>query len=140
MKSEDFYNKSGVDKEILTEIINLFVVREKCARFLEFIESKKRYDDFLSELLNDARNFKPECLINLPGTQHTPEGILQNLNKSGAGSKAYLLCDNKEFDGATGNLDEILSLVGAEYLVYCLNSRLAYYVGHNADHYILRAV
>ncbi len=93
----------------------------------------------MDELLNDTRNFKPECLIELSGIEHTPERILLNLKKLGAGKMAYLVSTDDETDGTVGELEKILSLVHGEDIVYCLNSKLAYYAGHSAWHYILQA-
>lgn len=138
--SQDLYDRSRVNKEILTEIINLFVIKEKRARFLEFIESPKRYENFLDELLNDPRNLKPEYIIELSSNDQTVKMSLHKLRKLGAGKKAYLVSSNDEFDGIIGNVEEILYLVKGEGLVFCLGSSLAYYEGHENWRYILRAV
>ena len=138
--SLDIYDRSRVNKEILTEIVNLFVIPEKRSRFLGFIESPKRYDDFLWELLNDPRNLKPECIIELPNNEQFVESFSQQLRKLGAGDKAYLVSSNDEDDGKIGNLEEILSSVYGEGLVYCLDRNLGYYEGHENWRYILRAV
>jgi len=138
--SEDIYDRSRVNREILAEIINLFVIKEKQARFFEFIGSPKRYKDFLDELLNDPRNVKPECIIELRGSEQTIEILLQKLRKLGAGEKAYLVSDNDEIDGNIGSIEEMLSSVYGEGLVYCLGNRLAYYEGHENWRYILHAV
>lgn len=84
------------DKRILTEIINLFVIKQKRSRLLGFLESKKRYDDFLWELLHDPRNFDPKCIIQLPQQEQTPEIILQNLYKLGARNKCYIVSASLE--------------------------------------------
>ena len=138
--SLDIYDRSRVNKEILTEIVNLFVVKEKRSRFLEFIESPKRYDDFLWELLNDPRHLKPECIIELPGNEQTVEMFSRKLRKLGAGDEAYLISSNDEVDGKIGSLEETISSVYGEGLVYCLDSNLGYYEGHENWRYILRAV
>jgi hypothetical protein len=137
---EDIYDRSRVNKVVLAEIIHLFVIKEKRTRFLEFIESTKRYDDFLNELLNDPQNFKLECIIEVPNNEQYIEIISRKLRKLGAGVKAYLVSSNDEIDGNTGNLENILAFVGSEGLVFCLGTHLGYYEGHEGWRYILRAV
>jgi hypothetical protein len=136
--SEDIYDRSCVNRVVLAEIINLFVIKEKRARLLEFIASPKRYSGFLDELLNDPRNLKPECIIELPGDEQSVEIISKKLRNLGAGDKAYLVSNNDEFDGKIGKLEELLSLAAGEGLVYCLGARLGYYEGHENWRYILR--
>jgi hypothetical protein len=137
---EDIYDRSRVNKTILAEIINLFIIKEKPNRFLEFIESPKRYNNFLDELLNDPRNFKPDCIIEVPNNEQDIEIISRKLRKLGAGEKAYLVSSNDETDGNTGNLKETLASVNSEGLVFCLDTHLAYYEGHEGWRYILQAV
>ena len=121
---EDIYDRSRVNKLILTEIINLFIIKEKHARFLEFIDSPKRYDNFLHELLNDPRNIKPECIIEVPSNEQFVESFAEKLRQLGAGKKAYLVSSNDELDGKIGTLEEMLSAAASEGLVYCIGTRL----------------
>src|SRR4051812_24546402 len=97
-------DKNYVNREILRRIIELFVIKEKRQRLLEFMESPKRYDDFLHGVLRDTRNLKPECMIELPDNQQTVEIVLQKLRKLGAGKKAYLVSADDEVDGKTGRI------------------------------------
>ena len=129
-----------MNKQHLTEIIELFVVKEKRNRFSEFISSPKKYDDFLHELLNDPRNLNPKCVAEeLSGYQENSE-IIRKLQKLGAGKEAYLVSENWDVDGKSGNLEEIISLVnGGGDIVYCLGTKLGYYEGHENWRYILKA-
>ena len=130
-----------MNKGYLKEIVELFVVREKQSRFIEFIGSAKRYDDFLWELLNDPRNIKPECVSELPTTPIDPTKLTEKLRRLGAGTNAYLVSLNLDVDGKEGSLKEILSLVkGAGDLVYCVGSNLAYYEGHENWRWVLKAI
>ena len=136
-----------MDKQHLTKIIELFVIKDKRSRFLEFISSPngwdglpKKYRDFLHELLNDPRNINPKCIAeDLPSFQETSE-IVGKLRKMGAGKEAYLVSENWDVDGKSGTLEEIISLVsGSGDIVYCLGTKLGYYEGHENWRYILKA-
>lgn len=137
---EDIYDRSRINKIILAEIINLFVIKERRARLLEFVESPKRYKDFLWELLNDPRNLKPECIIEVPNNQQQIDFTIKKLRQFGAGENAYLISNNDEIDGNVGSLETILSSIYSEGLAYCLGSNLGYYEGHEGWRYILRTV
>jgi hypothetical protein len=128
-----------VNKKILTEIIKLFVIKEKQTRFLEFIESPKRYNDFVGELLRDPRNLKFELITEVPNNQQEFKEIAAKLKELGAKDKAYFVSNNYEDDGKIGKLEEILSLICDEGFVYCLDTNLAYYEGHESWRYILCA-
>jgi hypothetical protein len=136
-----------VNKQHLNKIVELFVVKDKQNRFLEFIASPdrwdgvpKKYGNFLHEFLNDPRNIKPNCIFEkLQGYQETSE-IVRKLTKLGASKEAYLVSENYEVDGKTGELEEILSSIsGQGDIVYCLGTTLGYYEGHENWRYILKA-
>lgn len=135
--TSEIYDQTRVNKQILTEIIKLFVIKEKQLRFLDFIESPKRYPDFLDELLNDPRNLKEELIIEAPNNQQDTDSIVKMLKKLGAKNKAYLVSQNDENDGKIGNLEEVIDLIGTEGFAYCLDTKLAYYEGHENWRYIL---
>jgi hypothetical protein len=129
-----------MNREYLAEIIKLFVVKEKHNRFLEFISSPKKYNDFLHELLNDPRNINPNCIAEeLQGYQESSE-IVRKLRKLGASKEAYLVSEDWDVDGKLGNLEDIIELVsGSGEIIYCLGTKLGYYEGHENWRYILQA-
>ena len=136
-------SKKEKNKKHLAEIIKLFVVKEKRDRFLSFIESPKRYDDFLDELLNDPRNLDPESIIEISNNEQAPEIILNKLQKLGASNLAYVVSLDRDADGKIGNLREIIfSEVGHSIgtIIYCVGSALGYYEDHENFRYILDAV
>jgi hypothetical protein len=139
VKSTFGCDTTNVNKTILTEIIKLFVVKEKQTRFLEFIESPKRYDDFLHEFLNDSRNLRKDCIIEIPSNQQIPELIAAQLYKLGAKKKSYLVSSNDKIDGKVGNLEDLINLIYMEGFIFCLETRLAYFEEHHAGRCILNA-
>lgn len=131
------------NKKYLAEIIKLFVVKEKQDRFLDFIESSKRYNDFLDELLNDPRNLNPHCLIEIPNNKQSPEVTLNQLQKLGARKQAYVVSLDWNADGKFGDLQEIIfSEAGHSIgtIIYCVGTSLGYYEDHESFRYILRAI
>lgn len=137
--TSEIYDRTRVNKQILTEIIKLFVIKEKQLRFLDFIESPKRYRDFLNELLRDPRNLREELITEVPNNQQEFTDIIKKLKDFGAKDKAYFVSNNIDDDGKIGSLEEILSLIYDEGFVYCLETKLAYYEGHHSWRYILCA-
>jgi hypothetical protein len=130
-----------INREILCEIVNLFVIRERRARLLEFLASPKRYKDFVHELLNDPRSLDPKTVIELPGSEHFIEPILVRLRRMGAGREAYCFSET-EMDGQIGTLEEILEKVvgqGRGDIIFCIGTQLAYYEDHENERYILSA-
>lgn len=130
----------------VTQIVNLFVVKERRSRFLEFLSSPvgwdglpKRYSDLTHELLNDPRHLDPACVIEeLRGIQETSE-ISRKLRELGAGKNAYLVSEDWNVDGRSGTLEEVLySVNGGGEIVYCLGTKLGYYEGHENWRYVLR--
>jgi hypothetical protein len=129
-----------MNREYLAEIIKLFVVKEKHNRFLEFISSPKKYNDFLHELLNDPRNINPKCVAEELQVYQENSEIIGKLRKLGAGKEAYLVSEDWDVDGKSGSLEEIIKLVsGGGEIVYCLGTKLGYYEGHENWRYILQA-
>ncbi len=133
-----------MNREYLTTLVNSFVVRNRRARFLEFLASERRYRDFLEGLLHDPRHFDPRVVVELPGNEQTVHHVLSRLHALGGGDEAYLVGYCGEFkDGHTGNLETLLrTCVGSveDALVYCLKGNVAYYEGHEGFRLILRRV
>lgn len=133
-----------MNTEYLITFVNSFVIRNRRARFLEFLASKRRYNDFLNELLHDPRHFDPRVIVELPGNEQTIHHVLSQLRALGGGETAYMVGDCGEFeDGHTGNLETLLhTCIGSmeDALVYCLKGNVAYYEGHEGFRLILRAV
>src|SRR5215207_7133121 len=98
-----------MDKQQLTKIVELFVVKEKSTRLLEFISSPngwdglpKRYRDFVHELLNDPRNIDPKYIVEEFRGYKEHSEIVKKLRILGAGNEAYLVSVDWDADGKTG--------------------------------------
>jgi hypothetical protein len=97
-----------MNREYLTILVNSFVVRNRQARFLEFLASERRYSDFLDGLLHDPRQFDPRVVVELSGNEQTVQHVLSRLRSLGGGDEAYLVGYCGEFeDGHVGNLKPV---------------------------------
>jgi hypothetical protein len=128
--------------QYITKVIKLFVLKQKQERFLNFIESLKRYEDFLDELFIDTRNLDPKCLVEIPNNQNLPEYVLKELQKSSVGKQAYVISPVRELDGKFGNIEKIVNTeVGKNLgiIIYCVETSLGYYEDDEGFHYILNS-
>jgi hypothetical protein len=133
-----------MNPEYLTAIVNNFVLRSQRSRFLAFLASRKRYPDFLHDLLHDPRHFAPDVILQLRGNERSSDYVFAQLRTLGAGPEGYLLGDCGEFED--GHVDKLRTLLDAcvgsmdDALVYCPDASAAYYEGHEGFGLILRAM
>lgn len=131
-----------MERGYLEEIIDAFISKERRSRFRDLLASKRRYDDFLEDLLDDPRYFDRECIVEIPGNEQTAERIFQKLIGLGAGPKCYIVSMESELDGKVMDLELAVSEIAgtmSESLIYCIGAKLGYYEGHEGWRYILRS-
>jgi hypothetical protein len=127
-------------KQYLEKIVRLFVVKRKQQRYLEYIESHN--ESFYRELLDDQRDLKDECLIELSKGEKSPEALLAKLKSLGAGKTAFIASYIDEINGKVGNLEEIVlaeSFEGNGILIYCVGTKLGYWKDDVGTRYVLKA-
>jgi hypothetical protein len=126
----------------LEEIIDSFVTAERKDRLKSLLHSKKRYPDFLDELLHDARHIHSGVIEVLAGRDRLLEGVVARMRALGVTGNAYLVGNCGKFDdGVVDDLETLLrSCVGSmtDSLVYSWTSNVAYYEGHEGFGYIYR--
>jgi hypothetical protein len=126
----------------LDEIVHSFVAADRKDRLKSFLHSKKRYPDFLDELLHDARHIDSDVIKVLVGRDRLLEGVVARMKALGATGKAYLVGNcGKYDDGEVDDLEALLrSCVGSmtDSLVYSWTSNVAYHEGHEGFGYIYR--
>ena len=131
-----------MNTEYLNRIIDTYVIRKKRPRFRELMASRRRYSQFLDELLHDPRNFEPASLYKLAAGERNVDAVLRLLRAVGADDNAYMVGDCRRYDdSAGGTLRGLLEdCVGsqADALVYCPSANAAYYEGHEGFGYLLR--
>jgi hypothetical protein len=127
-------------QSIITEVVNLFVVKDRQERFIELLSKPKRYDDGLDDLLRDPRHLDPQVITEIPRSKYTPELIYDSLKKAGFDKQCFAISTNWDFDGKTFLTLEILEKIGnTDTLLFCPISKAGYYEGHEGWRYILQA-
>lgn len=126
----------------LEKIVHSFVAAERKDRLKSLLQSKKRYSDFLDELLHDSRHIDPAVIEVLVGSDRLLEGVVARMAALGVSGKAYLVgnCGVHD-DGAIDDVEVLLqACVGSmkDCLLYSWTSNVGYYEGHEGFGYIYR--
>ncbi len=126
--------------DLLTEVINLFVKKERRDRFIELLSKPKRYDDGLSDLLHDPRYFDENCIFEIPSNEHTLPMIYARLSKLGFQKQCFIISCYSDSDGKTLPSLEALEAIcyNTGSMLFCPISKIAYYEGHEGWRYILK--
>lgn len=129
-----------MEQQILERIVELFVVPTRKQRLLGFLRSKKRYPQFLDELLHDARHIDSSVLYKVPSTYRDVDHIAAILRSAGVQGDGYIVGSSHTIeDGTAGEFYELLKhCCGSmtDCLVFSTKSEIAYYEGHEGFGYI----
>lgn len=112
-------------------IVGAFVVSQKRERYIGLLRSPKRRREFLRQLYH-FHDFKPSCLVRLEGGKTSPDAVLAELRRRGAGPECYVISADPELDAT---IDQLASVIPRVYgnidatIVSCVPGRLAYYEG-----------
>lgn len=125
-------------------VVKAFFVREKHARYLEFLSNPKRRKKFTNELRHfkwfDRRfttlvSWKSDPTLNLSeGYQRGLQNISSLLRGKGAGSKCWVISEDSSLDQQ--NLDLEFALrdaldTGMAAIFSCVAGKLAFFVGED---------
>ncbi|MBL8181658.1 MAG: hypothetical protein JNL64_08560 [Blastocatellia bacterium] len=130
------------DDELIAQIISLFVVDSKGDRFTELASNKKRYDDFLWELLNDPRNLRSGIVTDVSKGPYGSDEILKMLLQMGAKPDVFVLSLSDSMDRRRMALSDALrEVIGYQIgsIVYSVGTNLGFYEGHEGWKFILDA-
>jgi hypothetical protein len=104
------------------------------------LHSKKRYGQFLDELLHDSRHIDLGVLYTVPSTHRDVDRIAAILRRAGVQGDGYLVgCCHTIEDGTIGDFYELLMHCCSsmtDSLVFSTKSEIAYYEGHEGFGYI----
>jgi hypothetical protein len=127
---------------ILTEVVNLFVQKNRQGRFIELLSKPKRYEDALSDLLHSPRYLDERIIAEIPSNEHTPKLIYARLKKLGVQKQCIVISsDIYELNGKTLPTLEALEAVcyNTDSMLFCPVSKIGYYEGHEGWRYILNS-
>lgn len=113
------------------EIVAGFIVRSKRERYLGFLGSLKTRRKFINALYHFS-DFDPAVVVKLPASLETQEGVLEELQRRGAGASCNIISTDAGLDGTTMDLSDAVDQVFAFVegtIISCVPGRLAYYEG-----------
>ena len=112
------------------EIVVGFVVKSKRERYAGFLRSPKARRKFIDALYH-FKDFDPAVVVELPSSLETPDGVLKELERRGAGRTCYIISTAADLDQKTLELAKAIHDVFAVEgtIVSCVPGRLAYYEG-----------
>ncbi len=113
------------------DLVHTFVVAGKRERLAGFLSSPKRRPKFVQGLCH-FNDFDAAFQVHLSGDIDSAQGLLADLRRRGAGDECYVMSVDRDLDGVTGLLAEVIERVFAcaeGTIVSCVPGRLAYYEG-----------
>jgi hypothetical protein len=125
---------------VLSEVVRLFVVKEKRARFSELLANRKRRDDGLHQLLNDPRHFDPDCIEEVPSNADSVDALFDRLKRLRFGPTCYVVSSCfREAVERLGTKEALHKICyNTDAMLYCDESKIGYYEGHEGWRYILK--
>lgn len=119
-----------MDTNLEIEIINSFVVHNKCDRYKEFVQSKKNRNKFIQQLYH-FKDFDPRKTINLRdiGIKSQQE-LVKELHNRGGKEDCYIISTLKEIDGKIYSLEKSISYTMDSFegiIISCVPGKLAYF-------------
>ena len=128
---------TGLEQEVITR----FVTRAKRERFLSFVSSKKRRDDFVTELRN-PEVFDSRWVTEITGADRNAGRLVDVLSKSGVGGRVYVVSSNSEWDAHRFQMSWFAQEccgAGFDTLAYCWKSQVGFYEQHHSGFtYVLK--
>jgi len=117
------------------QFVMAFIRPEKQERYRELLANPKRRRAFLGKLAH-SYDFVPECCIEIPSSEQTPEGVERLLRKLGAGSTCLAVSENAQLDGKEHDLRKALEAIvgfGQGTCLSCVPGKLGYYEGEDME-------
>lgn len=129
-------------KAELTAFIQLFVQKERQARYLELAEKPKRRSDFVWQLAHDGRHLERQKMRRLASAQCSLAAVNAALAAAGAGKSCLVAAATQgEMDGQHLPTASALAAVvgkGQDVLLFFAEAQLPYYENHEGEQFILQ--
>ncbi len=115
------------------KLIEVFIIKKKRNRYLQFLNSSKNRRKFIKELAH-FKDFDIRYVASLPENQQNEDGIENNLIALGANKKCQLISEDNTIDTTQMELKSAIHEVlgkGMGTIISCIPGKLAYYEGED---------
>ncbi|WP_255903968.1 hypothetical protein [Paradesertivirga mongoliensis] len=109
-------------------LIQSFIKKDKQERYLTLLAYNKGRDKFRLSLSHLELNYERAHKI-LPSEQYSAS-IIDLLKRNNAPERCYIICEHSEFDRKVTTIEQALSLLFAQRLVFfisCIPGKLVYF-------------
>jgi hypothetical protein len=89
------------------QFINVFIIKDKRDRFLQFLKNPKGRKDLISELAH-FKHLDSKLIVKIPGSQQNVENICNFLKSKGSPDECYVLSENVALDGKFLQMDYVI--------------------------------
>jgi hypothetical protein len=110
-------------------LVRAFIPTQRQERFLEIIAKPKKRAKLLTELAH-FKALNPKFMVAIPSNQRNACELAKLLRAKGAGSKCYVMSENRDLDAREVDLEMALNeTVGRQMgtLISCVPGRLGYF-------------
>jgi hypothetical protein len=124
------------------QFVRCFVVAERQDRYIALASKPSRRSDFLWALAHDGRHLEPAYMLRLQPHQVASADVGSLLKSFGASTKCFAVAaEFHEFDGQETSTAVALEAIAGKQedcILFFPESKLAYYMNHEGEHYVLR--
>jgi hypothetical protein len=120
-------------------VIRAFILSSKRDRYLEFLTNPKGRAKFIAQLAH-FKHLNPNFACSIPGGQTNPASLQKLLVARGAGSKCWVISENRELDCQEMDLEAALKdTIGRQRgtFISCVPGQSAYSADED-DRFILQ--
>lgn len=115
------------------KLIEIFIIKKKRNRYLQFLESLKNRKKFIKELAH-FKDFDARNVTSIPENQQNENDIENRLNALGAKKECYIISEDNKIDATQMQLKSAIHKVlgkGMGTIISCIPGKLAYYEGED---------
>lgn len=110
-------------------LVRAFIIPNRQARYLEFLASSKNRAKFIAVLAH-FKHLNPKFAHSIAGNQTNPASLKKLLVAKGAGSRCWVISENRDLDGREMDLESALrQTIGCQMgtFISCIARKLAYF-------------
>jgi hypothetical protein len=110
-------------------LVRAFILPTKRERYMEALTKPKKRAKFRSELAH-FKGLDPRFVVGIAPREQNPSSLLKILTAKGAGTRCWVISENREMDGQELDLEIALKETvgyGMGTLISCVPGKLAYF-------------